>query len=47
MNLHLHNVISDITGKTGMAIIRNIVAGITDPKVLATLEMKDATIQKK
>lgn len=37
MNLHLHNVISDITGVTGMAIVRNIVAGITDPKFLATL----------
>jgi transposase len=37
MNLHLHNVISDITGKTGMLIIRNIVAGIRDPKVLAAL----------
>jgi transposase len=37
MNLHLHNVISDITGTTGMAIIRNIVAGVTDPKILATL----------
>lgn len=37
MNLHLHNVISDITGATGMAIIRNIVDGITDPKVLAKL----------
>lgn len=36
MNLHLHNVISDITGVTGMAIIRSIAAGITDPKVLAT-----------
>lgn len=35
MNLHLHNVISDITGATGMAIIRNIVAGVTDPKILA------------
>jgi len=35
MNLHLHNVISDITGITGMAIIRSIVAGVTDPKVLA------------
>lgn len=35
MNLQLHNVISDITGVTGMAIIRNIVNGITDPKVLA------------
>lgn len=37
MNLHLHNVISDITGVTGMAIIRNIVAGVTDPKFLARL----------
>lgn len=37
MNLHLHNVISDITGVTGMAIIRSIVSGITDPKFLATL----------
>jgi transposase len=37
MNLHLHNVVSDITGKTGMAIIRSIVTGITDPKALATL----------
>jgi transposase len=37
MNLHLKNVISDITGKTGMAIIRNIVAGITDVKILAAL----------
>lgn len=37
MNLQLHNVISDITGTTGMAIIRNIVAGITDPKFLASL----------
>ena len=37
MNLHLHNVISDITGTTGLAIIRSIVAGITDPKVLSAL----------
>lgn len=37
MNLHLHNVISDITGLTGMAIIRSIVAGVTDPKALASL----------
>jgi transposase len=35
MNLHLNNVISDITGLTGMAIIRNIVAGVIDPKVLS------------
>jgi len=26
MNLHLHKVISDITGLTGMSIIRTIVA---------------------
>jgi transposase len=37
MNLQLHNVISDITGVTGIAIIRSIVAGVTDPKVLAAL----------
>lgn len=37
MNLHLHNVISDITGKTGMLIIRSIVSGNRDPKELAKL----------
>lgn len=37
MNLLLHNVVSDITGKTGMAIIRSIVSGVTDPKSLAAL----------
>jgi transposase len=36
MNLRLHNVISDITGSTGQAIIRAIVEGERDPKVLAT-----------
>ena len=36
MNLHLHRVISDITGKTGMSIIRAIVAGEHDPKRLAS-----------
>jgi transposase len=35
MNLLLHNVISDITGLTGMRILRDIVAGVTDPKLLA------------
>jgi transposase len=35
MNLQLDNVISDITGKTGMAIIRDIVSGERDAKVLA------------
>src|ERR1700730_5591302 len=37
MNIQLHNVISDITGKTGMDIIRSIVAGVRDPKILASL----------
>ncbi len=36
MNLQLHNVISDITGETGMHILREIVAGATDPKALAS-----------
>jgi len=35
MNIQLHNVISDITGVTGMRILRNIVAGVTDPGLLA------------
>lgn len=39
MNIHLHNAISDITGITGMGIIRAILSGETDPKKLA--EMRD------
>ncbi|WP_254055762.1 IS110 family transposase [Ruegeria sp. EL01] len=35
MNLQLHHVVSDITGATGMKIIRAIVAGERDPEVLA------------
>lgn len=35
MNLLLDNVVSDITGKTGMQIIRAIVAGERDAKTLA------------
>src|SRR5256885_1154902 len=35
MNLQLHHVVTDITGATGMAIIRAIVAGERDPNVLA------------
>jgi hypothetical protein len=38
MNLHLHKVISDITGVTGMAIIKAIVAGERNPQVLAALK---------
>lgn len=36
MNLQLHHVVSDITGVTGMNILRAIVAGERDPHVLAT-----------
>lgn len=35
MNLQLHTVLSDITGETGINIIRAIVARERDPKVLA------------
>lgn len=35
MNLQLHHVVSDITGATGMRIIRALVAGERDPDVLA------------
>ena len=35
MNLRLTNVLSDITGVTGMKIIRSIVAGERNPEVLA------------
>jgi transposase len=35
MNLLLHNVVSDITGTTGMKIIKAIIAGERDPNVLA------------
>jgi transposase len=36
MNLQLHHVVSDITGLTGMKILRAIIAGERDPSVLAT-----------
>jgi transposase len=35
MNLQLSTVISDITGVTGLRIVRDIVAGQTDPRALA------------
>ena len=36
MNLLLHNVVSDITGVTGMKIIKELLAGERDPRVLAS-----------
>ncbi len=35
MNVQLHHIVSDITGATGMRIIRDIVAGERDPAALA------------
>ena len=43
MNLQLHHVVSDITGVTGMKIMRAIVAGQHDPAELATY--RDARCQ--
>jgi transposase len=37
MNLQLHHVVTDITGVTGLRIIRAILAGERDPAVLALL----------
>lgn len=36
----LHNVNSDVTGETGMRIIRAIVAGVYDPMKLANYRDK-------
>jgi len=44
MNLLLDNVVSDITGLTGMKIIRAILAGERDPNVLA--KFRDGRCQK-
>jgi transposase len=35
MNLVLHNVVSDVVGATGMAILRDILRGVRDPEALA------------
>ena len=37
MNLQLHHVVADVTGATGLRIIRAIIAGERDPEVLAGL----------
>src|ERR671917_146528 len=37
MNLQLHHVVADITGATGLRIIRAVVGGERDPAVLAAL----------
>src|SRR5271166_953776 len=40
MNLQLHHVVADITGATGMRIIRAILAGERNPAVLASMRDK-------
>jgi transposase len=40
MNLQIHNVISDITGVTGLAILDAILSGERDPRKLAALKDK-------
>lgn len=40
MNLQLHNVVSDVTGMTGIRIIKAILAGERNPKTLAKLRDK-------
>src|SRR5450755_4349964 len=37
MNLQLHHVVSDVTGVTGMRILRAIIAGERNPAVLASM----------
>jgi transposase len=37
MNLHLHHVLSDLSGVSGLAIVDAMLAGQRDPKVLAAL----------
>jgi transposase len=51
MNLHLHHVISDITGETGLAILDAIIKGERDGQALARLrnyrcKASEATIAK-
>jgi len=47
MNIQIHNVISDITGVTGLAIIDAILAGERDPKKLADLKDPRIHAEKK
>ena len=44
MNVRVHHAVADICGTTGMAIVRKIVAGERDPKVLA--ELRDPRCRK-
>ena len=42
MNVQLHHVVTDITGVTGLRIVRAIVVGERDPEILAQLSRRAA-----
>jgi transposase len=44
MNIHLHHVVSDLDGETGLAILEAILAGERDPKEL--VKLRDARCHK-
>ena len=44
MNIKIHHAVSDLTGVTGMAILRALVAGERDPMRLA--QLRDRRCQK-
>ena len=44
MNIKLHDVISSLTGASGLAVVRAILAGERDPAAL--LELCDVRIRK-
>lgn len=46
MNVRVHRAVSDVTGVTGMAIIRAIVAGERDPMMLAALRDKRCNLSQ-
>lgn len=46
MNIKLHNVLTDITGKSGQLIIRSILSGERDPEVMVRLADKQVKASK-
>ncbi len=44
MNIKLHNVLTDITGKSGQLIIKAILSGERDPEVMAGLADKQVRL---
>jgi hypothetical protein len=44
MNVQLHHAVSDITGVTGLSIVRAIVSGERDPSIL--IQYRDVRCKK-